>query len=98
MNEEKAYRAIAHIQSISGIKLSHEQLDRLLREAQGLHDAIKQWNGEKGEAGHIARTLAQAILGESWPTDVDGASQGEFINRLQSAATQRGYDIVPIAD
>ncbi|GAA5787197.1 hypothetical protein [Chitiniphilus shinanonensis] len=97
MNDDKAHRAIAHIQSISGIKLSHEQLDRLLEEASPLRDAVRRWNGEKGEAAGIAGALAQTMLGEPWPTEPH-AGQGEFVDRLQDAATQRGYDIVPIAD
>ncbi|UXY16675.1 hypothetical protein N8I74_06550 [Chitiniphilus purpureus] len=98
MLETHAQHVIAHIQSISGIKLTQEQLTHLVEHHATLRNAIETWNGDKAAAGKIANALSQALLGQGWPTSPGTANQGEFITRLQSAAGKHGIDVVPLAD
>ncbi|WP_148715324.1 hypothetical protein [Chitinolyticbacter meiyuanensis] len=98
MTEDHVIHALSLIQAISGIKLSTEQLAQLTSESRALGNAIAHWHGERSEAGPIAQALSQALLKQPWPTGTAVEKQGEFIGRLQAAADERGYDVVPIAD
>ncbi|WP_255989329.1 hypothetical protein [Chitinolyticbacter albus] len=98
MTECHEIQALNLIQAISGIKLSTTQLRQLIAESRGLANAVAHWHGERSEAGPIAQALAQTLLQQPWPIGTLVEKQGEFISRLQAAASERGYDVVPIAD
>lgn len=97
LDDDDTNDCIDHIECISGIRLTPEQLDGMLDKT--LTAEISEWGVEDTEVGgRIASAVSVHLLGQPWPLHGDNANIDAYLSELQAAARKRGYEITEFAD
>lgn len=97
LDDDDTNDCIDHIECISGIRLTREQLDGVLDKS--LSAEISEWGVEDTEVGgRIANAVSVHLLGQPWPLNGENIDIDSYVSQLQHAARKRGYELVEVTD
>lgn len=97
LSHDDADDCIDHIECISGIHLTRDQLQVVLD--RRLMAEISEWGVDDTEVGgRIANAVSLHLLDQPWPLNGDDANINAFVSELRAAAGKRGYQLVESSD
>ncbi|VVE52713.1 hypothetical protein [Pandoraea terrigena] len=97
LSDDDANECIDHIEGISGVQLTRDQLHDVLD--RRLIAEVSEWGVEDTEVGgRIANAISLHLLGQSWPLIGDGIDMDSHVSALQAAARERGYEVSDLVD
>lgn len=97
LDDDDANDCIEHIEGISGIRMTRDQLEVFLDAT--LIAEISEWGVEDTEVGgRIANAVSLHLLGQPWPLYGNHVDMDTYVSELQVAARNRGFDLVELTD
>jgi hypothetical protein len=97
LNDDDANDCIEHIEGISGIRLTRDQLHAFL-DARLIAE-ISEWGVEDTEVGgRIANAVSLHLLGRPWPLYGNDVNIDSYVSELHAAARNRGFELAELID